>query len=102
MGHDPTQGGAMRDWYDNPQIEDVLVEQVEKMPYGPLGLLGHGPVELMDGVPSDAVSLMLEYLAGQIGTMEFATRAEAIRLRGSIGQVSRPERQCVICPKSGM
>jgi len=92
MGHDPTQGGAMRDWYDNPQIEDVLAEQAEKMPYGPLGLLGHGPVELIDGIPSDAVSLMLEYLAGQIGTMEFATRVEAIRLRGSTGQVSRPER----------
>ena len=46
----------------------------------------------MDGVPSDAVSLMLEYLAGQIGTMEFATRAEAMRLRGSIGPASRLER----------
>ena len=40
MGHDPTQGGSMRDWYDNPQIEDVLAEQAEKLPYGPLGMLG--------------------------------------------------------------
>jgi hypothetical protein len=55
-------------------------------------MLGHGAVELVEGVPSDAVSIMLEYLAGQIGTMEFATRVEAIRLRGSIGQASRPER----------
>jgi len=92
MGHDPTQGGAMRDWYDNPQIEDVLVEQAEKLPRGPLGVLWHGAVELVEGMPSDAGPLMLEYLAGQIGTMEFATRVEAIRLRGSIGQVSRPER----------
>jgi integrase len=92
MGHDPTQGGAMRDWYDNPQIEDVLAEQAEKLPHGPLGMLGHGAVELIEGMPSDAVPLMFEYLAGQIGTMEFATRAEAIRLRGSIGQASRPER----------
>lgn len=92
MGHDPTQGGAMRDWYDNPQIEDVLAEQAEKLPYGPLGMLGHGPIELIEGMPSDAVPLMIEYLAGQIGTMEFATRAEAIRLRGSIGQAPRPER----------
>jgi len=92
MGHDPTQGGSMRDWYDNPQIEDVLAEQAEKLPYGPLGMLGHGAVELVEGMPSDAVPLMLEYLAGQIGTMEFATRAEAIRLRGSIGEASRPER----------
>ena len=92
MGHDPTAGGSMRDWYDNPQIEDVLAEQAEKLPYGPLGMLGHGAVELVEGMPSDAVPLMLEYLAGQIGTMEFATRAEAIRLRGSIGEASRPER----------
>ena len=92
MGHDPTQGGSMRDWYDNPQIEDVLTEQAEKMPYGPLGMLGHGAIELIEGLPSDAVPLMLEYLAGQIGTMEFATRAEVIRLRGSVRQAPRPER----------
>jgi len=92
MGHDPTQGGAMRDWYDNPPVEDVLTEQAEKLPHGPLGVLGHGALELEDGVPPDAVALMLEYLMGQIGTMEFATRAEAIRLRGSSRQASRLER----------
>ena len=43
-------------------------------------------------MPPDAVALMLEYLAEKIGTMEFATRAEVIRLRGSARQASRPER----------
>ena len=92
MGHDPTQGGSMRDWYDNPQIGDVLAEQAEKLPYGPLGMLGYGSVEVEDGVPPDAAALMLEYLAGKIGTMEFATHAEAIRLRGSARQIPHPER----------
>jgi hypothetical protein len=91
MGHDPTQGGNMRDWYDNPQLEDIFAEQLEKLPHGPLGMLGNDSIELMEGIPSDAVSLMQEYLMGQIGTMEFATRAEAIRLRNSKTQLSRPE-----------
>ena len=46
----------------------------------------------VEGMPPDAVPLMIEYLSGQIGTMDFATRAEAIRLQDSIGQAPRPER----------
>ncbi|MCJ7517720.1 MAG: hypothetical protein MUO18_07150 [Methanomassiliicoccales archaeon] len=92
MGHDPTQGGAMRDWYDNPQIEDILAEQAEKLPYGPLGRLGNEVIELIEGLPPDAADLMREYLGGKINTMVFANRVEDIRLRGLIGQVSRPER----------
>jgi hypothetical protein len=36
-------------------------------------------------------SLMQGYLKGQIGTMEFATKAEAIRLRNAPVQIARPE-----------
>lgn len=82
----------MRDWYDNPQIEDILAEQAEKLPYGPLGRLGNEVIELIEGLPPDAADLMREYLGGKINTMVFANRVEDIRLRGLIGQVSRPER----------
>jgi len=35
---------------------------------------------------------MREYLAGEINTMAFVNSIEDIRVRGLIGQVSRPER----------
>jgi hypothetical protein len=91
MGHDPTQGGSMRDWYDNPQLEDILAEQAERLPHGPLGILGDESVQLTDEIPPEAVSLMQDYLSGQIGTMEFASRAEAIRKKNMNTQQSRPE-----------
>lgn len=91
MDHDPIQGGSMRDWYDNSQLEDVFAEPAEKLPYGPLGVLGNESVELMDGLPSEAVELMQGYLKGEIGTMEFALKAEAIRLRGKSVRPPRPE-----------
>lgn len=91
MGHDPTQGGSMRDWYDNPQLEDIFAEQTEMLPHGPLGMLENESVELMNELPSDAVTLMHDYLTGQIGTMEFATKVETIRLRNAPAQLSRPE-----------
>jgi len=80
----------MRYRCDNPQIGDIVKEQAEKMPRGPPGMLGQGAVGPIEGMPPDAVPLIIEYLSGQIGTIDFATRAEAIRLRDSIGQASRP------------
>ncbi len=45
----------MRDWYDNPQLADILAEQAERLHIGALGLLAPGSVELVDGIPRDAV-----------------------------------------------
>jgi hypothetical protein len=80
MGHDSAQGGAMRDWYDAPTVDDALAEQADRLPRGPLGLL-EPQVRLTEGLPKDAIALVKEYLAGTCGTMEFASRMEAIRLR---------------------
>src|SRR6266571_5938875 len=80
MGHDPTQRGAMRDWYDAPQRDDVFMEQAERLPRGPLGLLEPPEVKLVGGIPPAAVALLKEYLAGACGTMEFASRLESLRL----------------------
>ncbi|MFH1579808.1 MAG: site-specific integrase [Thermoplasmatota archaeon] len=79
MGHDPTQGGAMVDWYDAPQLQDVFDEQAAKLPYGPLGFLEPPTVELEGGLSKEVVSLVSAYLAGQTGTMEFATTMEKVR-----------------------
>lgn len=88
---DPTQGGNMRDWYDNPVLEDIFAEQAQMLSYGPLGALGNASVELTEELPSEALALMQDYLKGQIGTMEFVTKAEAIRLRNAPVQLARPE-----------
>jgi integrase len=83
QGHDATQGGAMRDWYDNPRVEEVLEEQENCLPKGPLALLVPSEVELVSGAPSEAVVLLEAYLAGEVGTMEFMTSIEHIRRKGA-------------------
>ncbi len=86
MGHDPAQGGAMRDWYDRPGLEDVFTEQGEQLPRGPLGLLEPPEIKLVEGLPPVAVELLRAYLAGEVGTMEMASRLEALRPRPLHGQ----------------
>ena len=91
MGHDPTQGGAMRDWYDSPQLQDIFDEQAEHLPYGPLGYLEPPTVELEGGLPKEVASIVGAYLAGQTGTMELATQMEKIRLQRSVQQTPNIE-----------
>jgi len=56
-----------------------------------LGVLGNQSIELMEVLPSEAVSLMQDYLTGQFGTIEFANRAEAIKQRCASSPVSRSD-----------
>lgn len=86
MGHDATQGGSMRDFYDCPQLQDIFDEQAARLPYGPLGLLDPPTVELEGGLSKEVVSLVSAYLVGQTGTMEFATMMEKLRLQCSTQQ----------------
>ena len=79
MGHDATSGGAMRDWYDQPQVDDILAEQAERLPYGPLGILLPPRIELVDK-DTDILVLWTEYMAEKISTIEFATKAEELRM----------------------
>ncbi len=69
----------MRDWYDNPEMQDSLDEQSLKLPRGPLGLLEPPEVKLTEGLPPEAVALLREFLAGGVGTLEFAHRLEALK-----------------------
>ncbi len=80
MGHDSTQGGAIGDWYDAPQLDEVFMEQAERLPRGPLGLLEPPEVTLVGGIPPAAIALLKEYLAGACGTMDLVNRLEALRL----------------------
>jgi hypothetical protein len=80
MGHDPSCGGSMRDWYDSPQDEDILREQRDRLPNGPIGFLCP-KVEITPGIPEEALSMVSEYLSGKIGTMDLMNRLESLRGR---------------------
>jgi len=69
----------MRDVYDNP--EDCFGEQSAILPNGPMALLEPADVSVSDGLPREIVTLVREYQAGRIGTMDFATRMEVLRLK---------------------
>ena len=79
MGHDPTLGGAMRDVYDNP--EDTFAEQSAKLPNGPMALLEPPEISVSEGLPPEVVALVREYQVGKVGTIEFASRMEVLRLK---------------------
>jgi integrase len=81
MGHDSASGEAMRDWYDNPGHNDIFDEQSTVLPDGLLGTLKPPEIKIIEAFPSDALSILREYMDGRIGTMEMATRMEAVRLR---------------------
>lgn len=81
MGHDSAAGGAMRDWYDSPQLADILDEQAAKLPRGALGLLRPPELEVVQGIPPEAMGLLRDFLDGRCGAIELASKMEAIRLR---------------------
>ncbi len=81
----------MRDWYDNPPLEDILAEQAEYLPHGTLGMLDPVKVEPTEGLSPESVDLLREYLEGRMGTMEFANRIEAVRLKKAMLDSPAPQ-----------
>jgi hypothetical protein len=53
-------------------------KSTERLPNGPLAILTPIEVELV-GKPPEALALLDEFLAGNIGTMEFASGIEGVR-----------------------
>ncbi|MEM2839410.1 MAG: hypothetical protein QXE18_04900, partial [Thermoplasmata archaeon] len=84
QGHDATDGGAMRDWYDNPRLEEIFEEQEACLPKGPLAFVRPIEVELQSKIPSEAIALLEGYLAGEVKTMDFMNGIEEIRRKASI------------------
>jgi integrase len=80
MGHDPTQGGSMRDWYDSPQLEDIFAEQEESLPNGPLGFLDPLAIEIEGGLPREIVDILTRYLNNELSTYELGGQMERIRM----------------------
>jgi hypothetical protein len=87
QGHDSTQSGVMRDFYDNPPEEEVFEEQAKCIPQGPLGTLKR--IEILGSIPEEVGIMWSAYLEGKIGTMEFAGQVEALRNRIVTEEASR-------------
>ena len=79
MGHDAASGGAMRDWYDAPRLEDLLDEQYAKLPRGPLGAVKPPEVEIQSDLPPKARELMAAFLRGELGELELAQALAQVR-----------------------
>lgn len=81
VGHD-TRGQTYRDWYDNPQVEDVLSEQIAVMPDGPLGLITSPKAQLTDDIPQEMLKACVDFLHGNVGEIELAQ--VFARVRGTL------------------
>lgn len=82
MGHDPTAGGAMRDWYDNPGLEPIFAEQVKCLPYGALGKLRAPQVRLAGGdLPEESLEILRAFFAGKMGAYDLGPKLEAVRMK---------------------
>jgi len=79
MGHDPTQGGSMRDWYDSPQLEDIFAEQEDRLPNGPLGFLDPLTIEIEGGLPKEIVDIVARYLNNELSTYDLGSQIEKIK-----------------------
>ncbi len=88
QGHDPTNGGAMRDVYDNP--DDTFAEQSARLPRGPLGLLEPVQVDVTADVSPGVLEVARELMAGRIGAIEAAMRLEALQRRTANDAILKP------------
>ena len=78
MGHDPSSGGWMSDWYNSPRTEAILMEQAHKMPFGPLGFLDTAGKDAL-GKDREILDAWTRYLDDKMTSSEFRDRAEAIK-----------------------
>ena len=88
QGHDTTSyHSSMGAYYDNETLEEILKTQRNTFPNGPLGALMSMKVELVNDRDPEALALFDKYMAGGLGTMEYASLIESIRIK----LLSKPE-----------
>jgi hypothetical protein len=82
QGHDATSyNPGMGAYYDNEAPEEILNVQRRTFPYGPLGAVLPIKVELESDRDEEALAIFDKYMAGKLGTMEFATLMEGAKIR---------------------
>jgi len=84
QGHDATDGGAMRDWYDNPRLEEIFEEQELCLPRGALGYLMPLEAEIQSDISPEILTAIKRWQSGEIGTVECMQIMEEIRKKIAI------------------
>lgn len=84
QGHDARalarqEGAAMRGQYDNPGMDDVLTEQSQKAPDGPVSFLRASMVHEEPGLPPEAVRIVTDVLAGKMSDLDAALALGRLR-----------------------
>jgi len=77
QGHD-SGDGTMRDWYDNPPIEDILIEQETKLPDGPLSMLAPS-VRIVGELSPEMLKVVVAFKRGDIDQLQLASQMEVLR-----------------------
>lgn len=88
QGHDIDRND-MGCWYDNRPLNELIDEQARVAPRGLVAEILGPSMHISGDVPNDAIGLVEEYLAGNLGTIDFANRMEAIRRDASVQQSRR-------------
>ncbi|HUS56679.1 MAG TPA: hypothetical protein VMY17_01515, partial [Thermoplasmata archaeon] len=88
QGHDPTQGGSMRDWYDAPGVEETFCEQAERIPNGPLGVIEPPEIEVTGGLPKEVSAMVSQFMDGSVGTLELMNGLE--KCRANLQKATQP------------
>lgn len=82
QGHDATTfNSSMGVYYDNEGLEEVLKAQRMAFPNGALAAVLGLKVELEADRDPEALAIFDKYLAGKMGTMEFASLMESVRMK---------------------
>ncbi len=81
QGHDATSyKSSMGAYYDNEGLEEILKAQRSAFPNGPLAAVLSPKIEVEDRNP-EAHALVDQYLNGKMGTMEFASLMEGLKIK---------------------
>ena len=78
MGHTQSTGTSGRDWYDQPHIEDILAEQADRLPGGPLGFVMGPKVEVVTE-DAEVLTLWNRYFRGEVSILELVTLLEKLK-----------------------
>ena len=68
----------MSDWYNNPRVEEIIKEQADKMPKGPLGFFDKTK-DMTGDINEELLLVWRQYLNDEITNAEFHAKTEMIK-----------------------
>lgn len=90
QGHKIKSGTSSRGHYDHEVVLDLLDEQIQVVPNGPLGWFCGTRIE-SSGLPREATEAVAEFMEGKTTVMDFANRMERIRMLSAQKAAEQPK-----------